>query len=394
MARETKLRGVLPLAATYISFGWFWGSWSVIFLDFLHSRLFSYGRVSVYLTSLTIASMVTMVLITPRITHLLPSASLPLALGFYGAGIALMPWVPDTWLLFAFAVTGIGTGLIDVLVNQIGHDLEVGSGSSVLQPVHAAYSIGAVLGAVCAALILDAGGPAAFRAVIFLAAGLQALPFLACLLSPAYRARPRGKRSAETMSLSAFVRNPALLIVALIVLSAFFVEGSLDVWAVTYLRVTLDATVLAGALGFAAFAAATAVGRLFAARILFGMGYRCTIILSGIGSATAGAVALFAPSPLVASVAYLVLGFSLASAAPAAFGAVGGEGAEAGISIAAVTTAGYAGFVIGPPVMGWLADAAGVQSTMAIITIATLGILLGGFLSPSGTPPDRELSAS
>ncbi len=379
--RSGTPRGAVPLTVTYVTFGYFWGTWAVVYLPFIQAHGFSYGRMSVYFMSLTLASMAAMILLAPRSVHLLPSVSLPFALTCYAVGIALMPFVPGVWLFVAFAVAGIGTGLIDVLVNQVGHGLEVVSGRSVLQRIHAGYSLGGVVGALCTAEILVRGGAAGFRLALVVAAVIQGPGVVACVASGTYRSRPPGERSEERMSLSAFAGNPALLVIALIVLSAFFVEGSLDVWAVTYLRQTLGATIMRGALGFAAFGIATAFGRGFAARILFGMGYRRTILFSGLGSVAAGTVAVLAPNPWIATIAYLVLGFCLASAAPAAFGTIAGDGVAAGVSIAAVTTVGYTGFVVGPPIMGWLADAFGVRSTMILITIATLGIGLGGLLS-------------
>lgn len=74
------------------------------------------------------------------------------------------------------------------------------------------------------------------------------------------------------------------LIPAMIVLFSFFIEGSMDVWSVIYLRRTMDATALAGAGGFALFSITMAVGRSFAARLLFGLGYQRTILFAGFGS--------------------------------------------------------------------------------------------------------------
>lgn len=370
-----------PLVVTYIGFGVFWGCWSVIFIEFVTAHEFTFSRMSWNLMALTAAAMVSMILLSPKIVHLLPSASLPMAVAFYGVGIAMMPFASDSMLFVAFAITGIGTGFIDVLVNQLGHQRELDSGRSVLQGIHAGYSIGAVVGAMGAAIILVNSGTGGWRGAIFFAALAQLPGFLLCLFEPSFRHAAPVEKAQESISLVAFVRRPALLATALIVLSAFFVEGSLDVWAVTYLRDTLGASIIAGALGFSAFAAATAVGRIFAGRILFGMGYKRTILLSGIGSVIAGTLAVIAPNAWVATLAYLMMGFCLAAAGPAAFGSVPGTGSEAGVSIAAVTTVGYIGFVIGPPVMGWLADATGVRGTMVVITIATLGILVGGYLS-------------
>ena len=370
---------MLPLVAAYVSFGYFWGCWSVVFIEFLAANRFSYSRISMNLMALTIASMITMTVVTPRIAHLLPSVSLPMALGLYGAGILMMPWASDWLLIVAFATTGTGTGLIDVLVNQIGHNLEATSGRPVLQPIHAGYSMGAVAGAMGSALILVTGG--SFGVALTVAAAMQGAALIVCATSSAFRDRQPAERSRERMSLAALWRNPALLATALIVVSAFFVEGSLDVWAVTYLRETLGAGIIAGALGFSAFGVATAFGRTFAAKILFGMGYRRTILFSGIGSVCAGTLAVVAPNAWIATIAYLVLGFCLASAGPAAFGSITGTSSEVSVAIAAVTTVGYIGFVIGPPILGWLADATGIRSTMVLITVATTGILIGGYLT-------------
>lgn len=377
-----KPRGLLPLVSAYASFGYFWGCLSVVYIEFLAAHHFTYSRMSTNFMGLTIASMITMTILTPRIAHLLPSVSLPLALGLYGVGILMMPWANDWLLIPAFATTGMGTGLIDVLVNQVGHGFEVTSGRSVLQPIHAGYSMGAVSGAMGSAIIMANGG--SFRIALTVAAAVQAVALVMCATSPAFRSRQPAERSRERMSLAALWRNPALLATALIVLSAFFVEGSLDVWAVTYLRKTLGAGIIASALGFSAFGVATAFGRTFAAKILFGMGYRRTIIFSGIGSVCAGALAVVAPNALVATIAYLILGFCLSSAGPAAFGSIAGTTSEVGVAIAAVTTIGYIGFVIGPPILGWLADATGIRSTMVIMTLATSGILIGGYLTREG----------
>lgn len=378
---QERLRGIVPLLTSYVGFGVFWGCWSVIFIEFVASHDFTYSHQSWYLMSLTIASMTAMILLSPRIVHLSPSVSLPLAVAFYGVGIGMMPFANDTWLFVAFGVTGIGTGFIDVLVNQIGHRLELTSGRSVLQGIHAGYSTGAMIGAMGAAIILLNNTGGGWRIALLFASLAQLPGLLLCVFEPSFRRAGPVEKAQESISLIAFVRRPALLATALIVLSAFFVEGSLDVWAVTYLRKTLGASILAGAIGFSAFALSTAVGRIFAGRILFGMGYKRTILLSGAGSVIAGTLAVIAPTALVATLAYLMMGFCLAAAGPAAFGSIPGTGSQAGVSIAAVTTVGYIGFVVGPPVMGWLADVAGIRGTIVVITLATLGILIGGYLS-------------
>lgn len=381
LTSPSKPRGMWPLISVYVGFGWFWGTSSVVYLDFVGDRGFSNTEMSMHFLVLTIASVSTMILVAPRILHVTPAVSLAVAVACYGSGITLMTILPNGWLYMAFAVAGLGTGMIDVLVNQVGHRLEVASETPVLQRIHMSYSLGAVAGALITAAVLVTFGGDAYRTALLLAGIAQIVPIAACLSSPPLRERADIDPLEEGVALVAFIRHPALLATGLIVLSAFFVEGSLDLWAATYLRATLGASVAAAAFGFAAFALATAVGRAFAARILFGMGYKRTILFSGVGSAVAGVAIILAPNLAIATIAYLVLGFCLASAGPAAFGSIEGRGAETGLMIAAVTTMGYSGFVIGPPVMGSLSDQFGFRATMVVITLATFGILIGGFLS-------------
>lgn len=182
------------------------------------------------------------------------------------------------------------------------------------------------------------------------------------------------------VSLSVFLRSSALLLPAFVVLFAFLVEGSMDIWSVTYLRESLHASVFAGAVAFAAFSIAMAVGRLSAGRLLFGLGYRRTIQVSGLGSLAAGTLAAATGSTLVAGIAFLFLGFFIASATPAAFGLIGDSGEEPALAIAAMTTVGYTGFVIGPPITGWLAQTAGLRAIMGLISAATVGVAACGLL--------------
>ncbi len=194
------------------------------------------------------------------------------------------------------------------------------------------------------------------------------------------REQPRSRRAEHKVSLSVFLHSRALLLPAVVVMFAFFIEGSMDIWSVTYLRRTLDAAVFTGAVAFAAFSLAMAIGRLTVGRLLFGIGYRRTIQVAGIGSLVAGATAALTSNSLVAGIAFLFLGFFLATASPAAFGLVADTGADPALAIAGITTIGYSGFAIGPPIMGWLAETAGLRATMGTIAVATLGVVLCGFL--------------
>ena len=60
------------------------------------------------------------------------------------------------------------------------------------------------------------------------------------------------------------------------------------------------------------------------------------------------------------------------------------------LAVAAMSTVGYTGFVVGPPLMGWLAETAGLRLTMASIAICTLGVAITGLLDRMRMPPERK----
>jgi MFS family permease len=181
---------------------------------------------------------------------------------------------------------------------------------------------------------------------------------------------------------------------AVVVLSAFMVEGSMDIWSVIYLRHTLSASAMAGGIAFGAFSLAMAFGRLTAGRLFFGMGYRATMRISGVGSLVSGLASALTHSSVVAGIAFLFLGFFIASAAPAAFGMIAETDEDPALAVAAMTTAGYSGFVVGPPLMGWLAETVGLRSTMVVLVSMSLGVAVGGVVGGRGGRPADDRPAA
>jgi MFS family permease len=156
----------------------------------------------------------------------------------------------------------------------------------------------------------------------------------------------------------------------------------MDVWSGLYLRNELGASASTAAMAFVAFASAVLFGRLFASRVLYGMGRRTTILVAGFGSLIGGTIAVAADQVFVVALGFLVLGFTLSAAVPAAFGLVGDSGEDPTNAIAAVTTVGYSGFVWSPPIFAWLAQAFDLRAAMGVIVSATFGILIAGALAP------------
>lgn len=370
----------LPLLAGYWSFGQFWGVWVILVLEFQHHHGLTDSRLGLLYSLLSLAAVATMLAGAPRLQRLSLHASVPLSLACLAVASVALAAQPTSALVATFVLVGVGNGLIDVYLNVAGQREEVRTRRPILQWLHASYALGSVTGAAAAAVLRSADLD--FRLGLA-AAGLA-------LVATAWWNRRRASRepaaagAVSLLSVAALRRSPALWIPALTVLFCFLVEGSMDIWSGLYLREELGASPAAAGAAFIAFAGALFVGRLFAAKVLFGLGARRTIIIGGIGAGIGGTIAVLSGTTPVVAAGFLLMGFAMSAAGPAGFSLVEESTDDPAGAVAAVATVGYTGFVWSPPLLGWVAETVDLRAAMAVIVLATVGITVTGLFARRG----------
>lgn len=176
-------------------------------------------------------------------------------------------------------------------------------------------------------------------------------------------------------------------------------EGAMFDWSAVYLAGTLAAGPAVAAAGLAVFQGAMGTGRLAGDRLAQRLGPG---VLAGAGAvlAAAGLAAVaVAPTPGVALAGLAVGGLGLASVFPLALrtAAARAPAGEAAVALAAVSTTGYLGFMVGPPLIGGLAELGGLRTALgvvvalcvvaAVLSQVTVRRRYGGAMSASGTTP-------
>ena len=374
---ETARRATLPLLVGYLAFGQYWGVWVILVFDFQRFLGLTSSRLGALYMMLSLTAVVVMLVLAPRLQGLPLTATVPLSLLVLAAGSLVIAYQPADVIVLGFLIVGAGNGLIDVYLNVAAQRVEVATRRPVLQWLHASYALGGVTGAAIAGLLLAAGVD--FRWGLAVAG-------LALAAAAAWNARTappeRSPEGAQAVfSISALFRTPALWVPALTVLFAFLVEGSMDTWSGLYMRDELGASAGVASAAFIAFSGAIFLGRLFAGKVLFGLGARTTIIVAGVGSLAGGLLAIVTDDLVVVATAYLLLGFMISAAAPAGFSLTENIDEDPTSAIAAVTTVGYTGFIWSPPLLGYVAQTIDLRAAMAVIVIATVGIIVAGLLA-------------
>ncbi|WP_018001384.1 MFS transporter [Paracoccus sp. N5] len=299
-----------------------------------------------------------------------------LAAGLFGLGIAavaLVGQMAQAALVAGFC--GVVFGALDVAMNSHAAQFEARAGRPVMSFFHAMFSAGTLAGAAGYAWRAHAGGAAPASLV---AAGLLIL-LLAALAATCAGGAPAPQDDAIPAQARGATATPGLRVLALgaVAFAIFFAEGAIMDWAALYLVRILGASESTGALGYAAFAGAMLLGRLlgdranrmFGAARLFRLG-TATVALALAAMLVAGAVV-----PVLAALA--LCGLGMANVIPILFSAAGRLGlADGGRSMSRVLTMGYAGLLVGPAVMGFVAKAASLQASLALVALAVAATCL------------------
>jgi MFS family permease len=280
---------------------------------------------------------------------------------------------------------GTGMGALDVTMNAHGVAVERRYERPILGGFHAAFSAGGLIGGGLGSLAAGAGLDVRVHlaAIAIVAAGVG-LAWSHLFLPAGEDAAPRDE--------PLFVRPPrALWTLGFLAFACLLIEGACADWSAVYLRDTLGSSAALGALAFTSFSVAMTLGRLGGDPLVERHGARRVVRAGGLLAATGFGIALLAATPAAGLVGFACLGAGMASVVPIVFRATGNAtGLSTGVALAAVSSTGYLGFVVGPPAIGGIAGALGLRAALAVLVV--LGAAVAALAA--ATSPRRAASSS
>ncbi len=316
-------------------------------------------------------------------------------IGGIGAALAvnLFAFAPNALLVVpALFVLGTFNATMDVSMNAHGVNVERDLGRPIMSSLHAGWSFGGVIGAGFAAALAALGVEP--RVVVPLAS-LALLAFVVVCL------RRLGEGSAAEGEEAPRFTLPSrgVLLLAILALLVMVTEGAMADWGGIYLR-DLGAEAAVAALAFAVFSAGMTTGRVAGDWITHRLGPVATLRWGALLTGIPLAALLLIGSPVAALVGLFAIGLGVANGVPLMFSAAGRQpDVPSGPGIAAVSSLGSLGFLIGPPFIGFLADAVTLSWALATLILGAVAVFAlaqraAGPTAPGSTaaPPaaDRE----
>lgn len=354
-----------PLAA-FFALGILWGAWAALVPAVQEAVGASKGMLGVALLFVAAGSLPAM-LLTGRELDRRGTRILPWLLVGLAAAAVLTAFTHSVAVLavFLFAL-GLATGSTDVAMNAAVAELEARRDMRLMQLAHALYSAGVMAGALATGLARELG---AGRVEIMI--GVAVVVLAAAATNTQHERVVRAKVRVRRAPL-----NRAAIPLGIACAAAFMIEGGMENWGALFLERDLDAGPGVSALAPAAYGGAMMLGR-FSGQWLERHLSDTMLLTSAMGVALAGLVGVaLAPNVPAAIAAFFVGGAGISIAAPALFGAGGrlASPEERGSALATVTTLGYLGFLVGPPLVGGLAEAVGLRASFA--ALALIGVAL------------------
>ena len=281
-------------------------------------------------------------------------------------------------LMPAMLVFGAAMSLFDVSINTEGSELESLGGRAIMSNLHGMFSVGGMTGAALASFMLAAGVAPRLQ-LVGVCTGIAIIVFAAS------RSMLKAHASSGDEGEKAHFAWPRglLLIIGLLIFAGMTAEGVMYDWCVLYLKQDVGMPQAQAALGYAAFSGAMALAR-FGGDFLRSHYSERALLRFGASMATvAMAVVLLSANAWVALIGFTLVGAGLAPVAPILFNAATRvPGVSRAAAIASVTSIGYSGFMIGPPLIGSIASATSLTVALGVLVLASALLAYGARYVP------------
>jgi len=288
------------------------------------------------------------------------------ALPLYAVALASLGLAQSTLQLIAgLFCFGLTSNAMNIAVNTQAVATEKLYSKPIMASFHGLWSLAGFTGAAIGTLMIGEGiDPAVHFSLILL------LVLIGIAVSFRYLQDDIG----SVQSGPVFVMPDASLMkLGAVAFCSMICEGAMFDWSVIYFKKVIHAEDAWMAAGYTAFMGTMAGGRFIADWFSGRFGLKRTLQVSGTLTATGLLIAVFFPYMLTAVLGFMLVGAGVSSVVPLVYSTAGKSGTMSpGVAIAAVSTIGFVGFLIGPPVIGFVAGAFSLR--VSFMLIAAMGV--------------------
>lgn len=369
---DDAIKGRWAVAGMFATNGFTMGVWAPQIPLLLERHQISTSTLGLLILGLGLGA-VSAMLFTGRL--IAAHGSRTVARGFAVALIPCLPLVvfaPNLWLLAPLMMLlGGFLGSMDVAMNANAVEVERRLRMAIMSSSHGFWSLGGFIGAIAGSYAVVHWGAQVQALVAAAAMALVVMWSWSGLVQDAAPTRQHGQESTQKTQF--LPRDLGLWIMGFMALFSMLPEGAVLDWAAIYLSHELGSDLFRAGLAFALFSGAMAIMRFAGDRIRNRFGAVKTLRISAIVTAAGLLAAAASPDDLMAIAGFALAGLGIANVVPILFSAAGNHPTlPSGIAISTVTMVGYAGILVAPSTIGYVAEFIGFRATYASLGMIML----------------------
>lgn len=352
------------------------GTWA-IYIPAIKSKLgIDEGELGLAIFCMAIGTLI-MILFAPKLINLWGVGKATSFGIFFFLFSFIIPFATESylWLCFGMFIVGLSAGFTDVAMNALVSEIEKRDNIHIMSANHGFFSLGGFLGAGIGGLFLTKDVVPIYHllVVIFILLVIN-LVFLKKYVNV----------SSEKLEDNTFNFNLITPLIVLGIISFFIMstEGAIVDWSALYLEKVSLAKLSWIGLGYTIFSATMALGRFFGDAISNKFGSK-PLILVGIFIASIGFTCILFVTPIIALIGFGLVGIGLSVVIPELFRLAGTvKGLDASIGISFVSGIGFLGFLVGPVLLGFLAELSSLKlSFIALLVFVVISFFAALTLS-------------
>ncbi|WP_314060731.1 MFS transporter [Empedobacter brevis] len=279
-----------------------------------------------------------------------------LAQNFYQLGV----------VLFLFGVIG---NMCNISVNTQGVEVEKIYGKSIMSSFHGAWSIAGFTGALIGLLMMNLQVNTLYHFVI-----IYGLIVLNWLINKNYLVNSSPALTKEKKSI--FSKPDTVLVqLGIIGFLSMATEGAMFDWSGVYFQDIVKAPQNLVVVGYASFMVMMATGRFVGDYFISKFGKQRIMQMSGIFMFSGLMLSVFLPQFIVCTLAFMMVGLGVACNVPMVYSVAGkNKNVNPGVALAMVSSISFLGFLMGPPLIGYIAEVFDLRYSYALF--ACFGLIM------------------
>ena len=307
---------------------------------------------------------------------------------YYSLAVALPAFAPTPELLFvALMLVGSSLSFVELALNVEADVVEKATARPLMTTAHGCWSVGIMVGSLCGAGLAALNFSANWA--ILLMAGVN----LVLGLLVAYSLPPSTPVAAAPKQRTAWsMPSLPLLGICAFIFGITMTEGAMADWSAVFLREVMNESKGTAGLGYSIFAMMVATGRFGGAALHTRFGIVGAARICGILAIIGAAILMAATSTPMAMVGFGIIGLGVSVGFPLAVTAAASLGDRpASTNVATLSFVALTGFLVGPPVIGLIAEHSDMRWGLgSLLAVLLLSLCLSGYLKqksiPAGTP--------